>query len=361
MSDLILDSLEIKNFRLFKHLEIERLGRVNLIVGKNSVGKTSLLEAIRIFASRGDFEVIWEILSDREENRRLYPQSVRFEFVHQAEAMSLLFHGYLPKTEISEPIRIGPLNSQGEMLTLKWKLERLQEGPTPAISVQYGEKILSVYTLDRKVQDYVAARRQSGPDSIRSIFLSATGLSQTHKEELWNADLEDDVVKALGLVSEVERLNFIAELEDLDNRDPMVVNIQGRVPMVKIRNIEKWIPLRSRGEGMHRLLGIALVLVNAQDGILLIDEIESGLHYSVQPNMWRLVFETAAKLNVQVFATTHSLDCLRAFESAAKERGEDESLLISLRRHHDEPEKIVAVLAGKEDLEIIIHSHIEAR
>ncbi len=112
---------------------------------------------------------------------------------------------------------------------------------------------------------------------------------------------------------------------------------------------------------MNRLLGLALALVNAKDGILLIDEIESGLHYSVQPDMWRLIFETAAKLNVQVFATTHSLDCIRAFESAAKERGEEESLLISLRRHRQEPEKIVAVLAGKEDLEIIIHSHIEAR
>ena len=112
---------------------------------------------------------------------------------------------------------------------------------------------------------------------------------------------------------------------------------------------------------MNRLLGNALALVNAKGGIFLIDEVESGLHYSVQPDMWRLILETAAKLNVQVFATTHSLDCLRAFESAASERGEDESLLISLRRHRQEPEKIVAVLAGKEDLEIIIHSHIEAR
>ena len=104
-----------------------------------------------------------------------------------------------------------------------------------------------------------------------------------------------------------------------------------------------------------------MALVNAKGGILLIDEIESGLHYSVQPDMWRLVFETAAKLNVQVFVTTHSLDCLRAFESAASERGEEESMLISLRRHRQEPEKIVAVLAGKDELDTIVHSHIEVR
>ena len=67
MSDLILDSLEIKNFRLFKHLEIERLGRVNLIVGKNSVGKTSLLEAIRIYAYRAFPTVIMNMLRSRNE------------------------------------------------------------------------------------------------------------------------------------------------------------------------------------------------------------------------------------------------------------------------------------------------------
>ncbi|GAC1393566.1 MAG: hypothetical protein NVS4B11_00190 [Ktedonobacteraceae bacterium] len=46
MGDLILPSLEIRNFRGFHHLQIERLGRVNLIVGKNNIGKTSLLEAL---------------------------------------------------------------------------------------------------------------------------------------------------------------------------------------------------------------------------------------------------------------------------------------------------------------------------
>ena len=67
MSDLILDSLEIKNFRLFKHLEIERLGRVNLIVGKNGVGKTTLLEAIRLYVNQGSPPVLLDIIKGRDE------------------------------------------------------------------------------------------------------------------------------------------------------------------------------------------------------------------------------------------------------------------------------------------------------
>jgi AAA15 family ATPase/GTPase len=67
MSDLLLDSLEISNFRAFEHLKIEKLGRVNLIVGKNSVGKSDLLEAIRIYVERGSSDIIETILNERRE------------------------------------------------------------------------------------------------------------------------------------------------------------------------------------------------------------------------------------------------------------------------------------------------------
>jgi len=59
------------------------------------------------------------------------------------------------------------------------------------------------------------------------------------------------------------------------------------------------------------MLAIALALIQARGGLLLIDEIDTGLHYSVMGDMWRLVVEAAQRSDVQVFATTHSLDCLR--------------------------------------------------
>jgi AAA15 family ATPase/GTPase len=69
MSDLILDSLEVRNFRGFRHLQIERLGRVNLIVGKNNVGKSSLLEALQLYAKRADPTLIFEFLKSRDESK----------------------------------------------------------------------------------------------------------------------------------------------------------------------------------------------------------------------------------------------------------------------------------------------------
>ncbi len=127
---------------------------------------------------------------------------------------------------------------------------------------------------------------------------------------------------------------------------------------MKVAGIDEPIALRSLGDGMQRVFGLALTLVNAKDGILLIDEIENGLHYSVQPDIWHLVFQLAHRLNVQVFATTHSLDCIKAFQEAARENTQEEGLLIRLQGKKGE---IGAVLYEEEELAIATHEQIEVR
>src|SRR5437763_16554215 len=92
MGTLVLNSLEIRNFRGFRHLQIERLGRVNLIVGKNNVGKTSLLEALQLYVYRGSPDVIWEILNARDESKVSF--SSRYDEIEsQLSALKYLFYG----------------------------------------------------------------------------------------------------------------------------------------------------------------------------------------------------------------------------------------------------------------------------
>jgi AAA15 family ATPase/GTPase len=126
------------------------------------------------------------------------------------------------------------------------------------------------------------------------------------------------------------------------------------IPIIKVAGIEEPIALCSLGDGMQRIFGIALALVNAKDGILLIDEIENGLHYSVQPDIWRLICQLAQRLNVQVFATTHSWDCIEGFQTSAQKEG----LLIRLQSKKDE---ISTVLYEEEDLAIATREQIEVR
>jgi AAA15 family ATPase/GTPase len=76
------------------------------------------------------------------------------------------------------------------------------------------------------------------------------------------------------------------------------------------------------GDGLTRLFHIALAMVNAEGGYLLIDEFENGLYWEVQEQLWPVVFEMAELLNVQVFATSHSQDCIKGFERAWEKRPE---------------------------------------
>ncbi|MEM7656612.1 MAG: AAA family ATPase, partial [Bacteroidota bacterium] len=88
---------------------------------------------------------------------------------------------------------------------------------------------------------------------------------------------------------------------------------------VQLRDKAHPYPIDRLGEGMNRLIGLVLALFNSQGGFLLIDELENGLHYSVIPKVWEYLFHFARELDVQIFATTHSRDCVEAFAKVANQ------------------------------------------
>lgn len=118
-------------------------------------------------------------------------------------------------------------------------------------------------------------------------------------------------------------------------------------------------PLGSMGDGMRRILTLAMSAVTVENGFLLVDEIDTGLYYEVQADMWRLILKTAQQLNVQVFATTHSWDCVCAFQEAL-DNLEDRDIG-KLFRLDMKYEKIRAVEYLAEDLKIALRQNIEVR
>lgn len=373
---LILDSLEIQDFRTFKHLQIERLGRVNLVTGKNNVGKTALLEALLLYAHRGSLVTMCELLESRDETGRLPPLGDRET---KGRAVRYLFHGRGELGEQIEAIQIGPLHSPGQTLAVEaiWFREQLdQQGIRrlqmvtpeeqddtellhPGLGIRLGTEVLLRYPLEIDLPDIA---RLTLPKRLKEIeipqtFIPANGLSKEQIGLLWDqialTDLEQDVVSGLQIIAsqQVERVNLIGSQE----------NDGERIPIVKLVDVAAPLPLGSLGEGMNRLFGIALAAVNARGGILLVDEVESGLHYSVQPDLWRLIFQIANRLNVQVFATTHSWDCIAAFQQAAGEEKQAEGMLISLRRKQTEPERVVAILFDEQELATVTRENIEVR
>ena len=364
MSSLMLNSLEIRNFRAFRDLKIEHLGRVNLLVGKNNVGKTSLLEAIQLYASRASTPTfIWDSMMARRE--------VRQPFINVRDmlaALKYLFYGRNPILPGLQPIQIGPMNAPQEMLsiTIDWSVTEIRNGTTHTRPLEVGED----YTADNLSPRFTiqaAGATISYPidpslpqgilrlnsNEIACIFTSARGLSEQHITNLWDnialTMAEEDVLSALRFIAPgLVNLNFVST--PLSGGE--------RIPIVRIKDIEEPLPLYSLGDGMYRALSIALSLVNARNGILLIDEFENGLYYTVQPDIWQLIFQVARRLNIQVFATTHSWDCIEAFQQAMQKEQSAEGLLIRLESQRGD---VVATTFDEGMLAIATREVIEVR
>jgi len=372
---LVLDSLEIKNFRAFKHLRIEKLGRVNLIVGKNNVGKSSVLEAIMLYANRGEPYMIFDLLRSRNEIPYDETKRLRFGDVETQErvfSLRFLFHGRQDTSIGVDPLEIGSLTSDTDRLKIQvlhpsaldyidiedqTNPSGVMKFPTldnllPRITVGVADAFQFQFPLDRDYRSRVI-RARPGSEEILCIHVKAEGLELDEVGSLWDSvvlsDLEQDVLAALNVIApQIEAVNLVG------NGGPK----GERIPKARVVNGNGPIPLRSMGEGMSRMFGIALALVNAKDGMLLIDEVDTGLHYSVLPDLWKLIFEVAHRLNVQVFATTHSKDCLDAFQYAADENTEEEGVLIRLENRKA---GVGAVTFDEEELAIVTRERIEVR
>ena len=382
----MLNSLQITNFRTFKKLCLNRLGKVNLIVGRNNVGKTSLLEAVHLYSSDDVVDAVVRLLERRQEyslekDRRIVlfnnlfhrdaEEPAEIEMGETSGDNQLVIRPYIWKgnqeiVEIREniisiikAIRFN-FNDQ-ELQTEEWfagKLDALEKTEIVTIEKLKNNEVLTV-KRGTEAPQFISMESYNQSQGLgkdrelkSSFFLPFSGLDDDYIKpaELWDrvvlSEREDAVLDALRVIQ-----------PDLER----IVMVQGkrsqRLAMAKLIQ-QKTMPLRSLGDGMNKLFELALGLVNAGEGrAFLVDEIDSGLHFTTLVDVWRLVFRTAEKLNVQVFATTHSWDCLEAFQKAASEHPDD-ALLIRLERSEAD---VTAEIFSEEDLAIIARESIEVR
>lgn len=347
MAELPLNSLRIENFRGIKELEIDRLAQINLLVGKNSVGKTTVLDAIRLYASGTNLSAVFRLLADRNEIdllsllrfSREEPNTIDIEqeFI---DAFREIFFGR-PKIGISSfHSYIGekqkPYDKKLE-LSLIWgkdsqpalPLSDLPENDLNFVLKNYmGEQFYPLNILELEKLRVIRPSSFLNQNSVvKHQFIPSGGLSTSTLEKLWNpialTSLETEIINVLKIIiPELEQINFVESTPQRFSKRTIIAKVNGeRVALVSL------------GEGLNRLLTIALATVNAQNGILLIDEIESGLHYSVQVPMWRILLELAHRLNVQIFATTHSEDTTQAFQITTSENNDVEGLLFRLEKY----------------------------
>ena len=364
---LHLPSLVIKNFRGIDELTIPRLGRVTLLAGKNGVGKTTVLDAVRIWASRGYRLDIAEVLQNHDE--------VLISADEHGKELTLanwdgLFFGR--RINSDDPVLIGPTP---ETDFLQMEIIPLDESEISNVerqqSVIYDDE--EVLVLRIKFRDSRRtllphgvsvttrmSRRSGGTSSLQEIFCGVLGPdvpdNETVEQYLNALALtpdEDRAIEALNIVANplVERVALVDSGARFGSR-------VGRRSIVKLKGEDNPVPLRSLGDGAIRTFAAALALAASSNGFLLIDEAENGIHHSIQAKFWNMVLQTAQRNNVQVLATTHSWDCVRGFAQAANELEDVEGMLYRIQRN---AERLRAVPYPEDQLLIAAQHGIEVR
>lgn len=161
---------------------------------------------------------------------------------------------------------------------------------------------------------------------------------------------EDLVLEALRIIEPtIERIAPVSSEEYPGSRNRFAVRLSDR---------DQRVPIGSMGDGTWRMLGLALALVDARDGFLLVDEIDTGFHFSTMSNMWKLIWESAKKLNVQVFATTHNSDCWTSLATIANDENPSED---GITIHRIEKGKSHSIVFTEQQIVIAAERGIEVR
>ncbi|MDM8531760.1 AAA family ATPase [Anaerolineales bacterium HSG25] len=315
-------SFSIKNYRCFGNLTIEPLARVNLISGKNNVGKTALLEALFIFNRRHpiagfatysfrgledfriDDELALEFFQDFDSEK-----TITFTGEYQNEEKQLL-DITIQERDISH---ISDHNNQRvDNKTFSAMEVAMQEVSTP-IQIVFKYSNVAGETLQE-----LRAFAEGG--DIR--FDGITGVEKPKISLLLARERQNprDIAQALSNLRRIrEDEKVIETLQIIDSRLKNIEVLQRLdhpVVYCDLEGISELMPMPLMGEGMFRLLEIALIIAHTKDSIVLIDEIENGIHHSVMDKVWQAIGDLARESNVQIFATTHSMECIEAAHQA---------------------------------------------
>ncbi len=374
---LHLPSLGIRNFRGIGQLSIKHLGRVTLIGGDNGAGKTTLLDAVRVHAARAHLRILLEVLNRNEEiERRLGENDTPVEYPDY----TALFHGRTVGS--GRPITIGPIDgtdnvhievsapSEWDGVQTSFFDEELADLPLRALTAVYQQERQFLDWLPddgdpipewwgRRKASLPWRRRYGRPDwSVTTCRALGPGLPPNQVlAHSWDTialtDHERLSLEALQIA--VDGVERIAVVGNEDSRRAT----RGRRVVVKLKDSPGPVPLKSLGDGVTRMFSTALALANSRNGILVLDEAENGIHYSLQRDFWNMVLRTAREYNIQVLATTHSRDCLRGFAKAAAQTDKSEGLFFRL--DPVDGDRVRAVRYTVEDLCVAADLDIEVR
>lgn len=321
----MLDNLTLSHFRGFRKISFPELKQFTLLSGRNNVGKSSVLEGIFLLVDHVAGESFAKINTFRGNPY----------FSNAAVLWEPLFYGMDAKT----PIKISSV-CKGNKISLVYNRDESFIPSDPKVPPEtlnpFAVVAQSTYTLHFSFQygkyseDGHFALSQNG--TYRNIKTSNSG-------NIIKDNLRAQFINSMLSVTDSSVVTWFATMELSDTKhhvvdalkviEPYLTDIVSIAPngvMQLYGKVNgKILPLKLSGDGINRLLYIVLAIIGNPNSIILIDEIETGFHYSLHGKVWETIAQTAKKNNCQVIATTHSNECLRgAVEGIKAAKAEDD-------------------------------------
>jgi AAA15 family ATPase/GTPase len=398
---VLINSLKIQNFRALQDFEVSKLGRINLIVGKNNSGKSTVLEALRIYAGGANPLLLEQIASDHDEKirtengesmkdvselpfqhfftGRVFPEIDDIEiYIGETGPVTNRFlkisHRHFVEDKEEEKQDSGEISFRTRLKFIsKEDVQNItSDYPTQALAIKIeGTKGLGIINLDDPRRGRLRNIYWDSREDIPCSYIPTQFVSVDDLADIWDnilfSDYAASVKQGLAIITEdFEDLGFVKSESQLGMtrlRPDRLRSDFRRTCKVKLKNLNHAVPLNSLGDGMLRVLQLMLKIFPAKGGFLLIDEFENGLHFTIQEKVWRLIFDLAEKLDIQVFATTHSWDCIESFAKVAVERTDVEGVLFRVGRSIKTSDhgKVIATVFEEDKLFSITQAEVEVR
>jgi predicted ATPase len=309
----MITELRLKNFRCFEDFSVEGLRPVTLIAGANSVGKTALLESIYLFCETGISVGLLRLRALRGyQIGKVSPKT--------------LWEPLFTNADITREILIGIKNQDNlNAITLKKDSSRkvpymapleglsLKEIPVEAplednypLEIVYFEngKTMGMETLSvikQTISQNGDLRIDNKVPNVHYLY-SARVIPVAKTSELLG---KLDVTKQKPKVLEILRM-FDPRIQDVSS-----IALGEGVSIFADIGLPSLQPINTLGDGVNKLMLIALLMLANPGAVILIDEVENGFHYSFFPKLWEIIGKLATETNCQVIATSHSYECIQ--------------------------------------------------
>ena len=311
-------SLDFQNFRGFTALKLEGLKSVNLIVGRNNSGKTSLLEGIALLSDPHRFGEMPGLL--RANSGQVEQRYFRW-----------LLRDGAPKEHGSLVCHTDA--GQRQELILHRKIEG--QVPSGYHAIAHTQSFIGLVPINQlSLSCRIVSVQHRAPEALVRLFAQA--VKQKGGEE-----------RMEGLLKAVDDRIQKVRVEPADDGIHIMVDL----------GLSEMVPVSQVGQGIYRLIAIFAELIGEQPQISLIDEVENGIHHSMLEQVWTGLAEVAESLNNQFFVTTHSQECIEAAHTAFAARENYNFSIIQLFRVADgvqgrvlDRKHIEAAIAGEIDL-----------